>query len=1226
MVIIKPSIGSARTTGWLLLLALALFPLAQAEAKTVTIGTGSGTLSVTSMSSLSLVPGDTIAITSGTYNGATFIHLNNVTIVPKTGGVTFHGPVGIGDDVSVVFDGTVLPGVMYGYTFSGAVSAAFASVVFGNTVNCTIKGVQAINTGGCVLDGSGEQITYTGTPASCIYYNMTLDTIKETGTASIYSGTWAANSIYHNVNIGMTLKNIVCLNDGSGPTAKVVSYSLYNMVADNWIITGPTIGNTGDGGIFNVIGNCTLKNIYRNGAWGWLLRVFNCSLNMPSTTYVYNCVDIGNTAYGSIDTRVNSTDILAATTIPIVGNDIKVYNVTAGNHLNGTGYRSNLLIDYDNSDHVTPTPHVYETDIINCFTFNNANPAGVNNGLYADVADAPKVVVMSNNIDVLGVLPAGYLTDANKFYPAPGGPLIGTGLTESINPTDVYSIFRGAVFDIGAVQHDTLAPTVAITSPTLVGTYTTPAATVNLGGTAGDNDFVSSVTWSNSLGGSGTASSSTTWTTTGLPVASSTWTISNLPLTVGTNVITVTGTDASGNTGTTLLTVARTSSPTAPAITSPVPPGGNAGTPYTFTYTATGSPSPTFSVSSGNLPSGLSLSPGGILTGTPSVGTYSGAVTADNGVVPAAVQPFTIAVQASTPTQPAITNAPLSATAITGIAYSFTYTATGYPIPTFNVTPGSLPSGFLLSPTGMLTGTPTTAGTYSGTITAANGVGTAASQAFTLIVQLSTTAQPAILNGPATTTALVGSAYSFTYAASGYPLPTFTVSSGQLPAGLSLSTSGAISGTPTATGNYSGMVTAANGIGSVATQSFTINVQPQPPPTVYFNFAYNASSLGNWNSLSGNNAWVVGQPNSVIANAKDFNTGNPTTIGLAVTGTFTYGQNYGVASTALYPSPIQTYAFATTGSASLTVNGLNPALLYNVTAFGSGASSLTGQGNFIIGTTTLKLAIGGNTGNTVTFNNVVPDNTGHIVLTVSQGTMSNYNDISVLILSQSSAAPVITNSPPSTATFGTAYSFTYSATGTPTPTFSITSGSLPPGLSLSSTGTISGTPTRTGNYASVISANNGINPAASQNFNLTVMGTYSQWFAPYFSALPQNIPNPSDPTTILQGDGLSNLMKYLLDINPSTPLSAADRLALPVTSLTNGSPPYLTLTYRRNTAATGITVKVQISSDLQTWQTVTPDTVQNVGTDSATGDSIIRVGVNATGMNKEFIRLQVTQP
>jgi cyclophilin family peptidyl-prolyl cis-trans isomerase len=177
-------------------------------------------------------------------------------------------------------------------------------------------------------------------------------------------------------------------------------------------------------------------------------------------------------------------------------------------------------------------------------------------------------------------------------------------------------------------------------------------------------------------------------------------------------------------------------------------------------------------------------------------------------------QTFTVTVNQA----PVITSSQPSA-AIANTPYNFSYTTTGFPAPTFSVTSGVLPTGLSLSTAGVISGTPTAAGTFTGTVTASNGIGTAATQNFSITVNQA----PEFTNGPPPGTGVFGTVYtSFAYTASGTPAPTFTVTSGALPTGLSLSTGGVITGTPTAAGTFTGTVTASNGIGTAATQNFSI--------------------------------------------------------------------------------------------------------------------------------------------------------------------------------------------------------------------------------------------------------------------------------------------------------------------------------------------------------------------------------------------------------------------
>ena len=92
---------------------------------------------------------------------------------------------------------------------------------------------------------------------------------------------------------------------------------------------------------------------------------------------------------------------------------------------------------------------------------------------------------------------------------------------------------------------DLIPPSLSITSPTSESTYTTTAAKIIVTGAAWDNVGVVSVTWSNSRGDAGTAFGSISWATTGID------------LKIGTNVLTISATDAAGNSNTITLTVTR---------------------------------------------------------------------------------------------------------------------------------------------------------------------------------------------------------------------------------------------------------------------------------------------------------------------------------------------------------------------------------------------------------------------------------------------------------------------------------------------------------------------------------------------------------------------------------------------------------------------------------------------------------------------------------------------
>jgi len=113
----------------------------------------------------------------------------------------------------------------------------------------------------------------------------------------------------------------------------------------------------------------------------------------------------------------------------------------------------------------------------------------------------------------------------------------------------VYVWFKDASENISDAANDSIildatAPTITITSPTSDETYMVTSSVIAIGGSASDSTSgVSSVTWANDKGGSGTASGTTSWLT------------SSISLLSGENSITVTATDRAGNTGNDMIAV-----------------------------------------------------------------------------------------------------------------------------------------------------------------------------------------------------------------------------------------------------------------------------------------------------------------------------------------------------------------------------------------------------------------------------------------------------------------------------------------------------------------------------------------------------------------------------------------------------------------------------------------------------------------------------------------------
>lgn len=155
----------------------------------------------------------------------------------------------------------------------------------------------------------------------------------------------------------------------------------------------------------------------------------------------------------------------------------------------------------------------------------------------------------------------------------------------------------------------------------------------------------------------------------------------------------------------------------------------------------------TFAVTSGALPPGLTLTPGGALSGTPtSSGSFAFTVTATDTVGATGARAFTLGVSgplggggtSGGPTPPSLAIVPVSLPgALLNAAYNQTITATGGSgATTFVASSGALPPGLALGASGGLGGVPTVAGSYAFVITARDAAGASATRGYAISVNV----------------------------------------------------------------------------------------------------------------------------------------------------------------------------------------------------------------------------------------------------------------------------------------------------------------------------------------------------------------------------------------------------------------------------------------------------------------------------------------------------------
>ncbi|WP_198929072.1 putative Ig domain-containing protein, partial [Rhizobium sp. AC27/96] len=229
---------------------------------------------------------------------------------------------------------------------------------------------------------------------------------------------------------------------------------------------------------------------------------------------------------------------------------------------------------------------------------------------------------------------------------------------------------------------------------------------------------------------------------------------------------------------------------------------------YSETITASGGTGTyTYAVTSGALPAGLTLSSAGDLSGTPTAaGTFNFTVTATDSSTGSGPYTGSRAYTLVLVAHPPIAN---------GVTATVAQNSSANPI-TLNITGGTPLSVAIATAAGhgtatasgtSITYTPTAgyAGADSFTYTATNLDGTSAPATVSITVSA-----PTLSLDPATLPAgAIGAAYSETTTASGGTSPySYAITAGSLPAGLTLSSAGVISGTPTGGGTYNFTLTA----------------------------------------------------------------------------------------------------------------------------------------------------------------------------------------------------------------------------------------------------------------------------------------------------------------------------------------------------------------------------------------------------------------------------------
>jgi Putative Ig domain/Matrixin/Ig-like domain from next to BRCA1 gene len=305
--------------------------------------------------------------------------------------------------------------------------------------------------------------------------------------------------------------------------------------------------------------------------------------------------------------------------------------------------------------------------------------------------------------------------------------------------------------------------------------------------------------------------------------------ISGTPTTPGTFNFTVQVNDSASGSAQKPFSITINPAPTPVSITTSSLPGGIVGTPYSQSVAATGGTgvySWTLASGSGPLPGGLSLSPGGLISGTPTVGgTFNFTVRAADSASGSAQKALAITVTV-VKVAPSI-QGPLAIEATKGVPFLVQMTATGGTPPyAWVIMSGSLPSGLSLNAAGVISGTPTSMGSSSFVLQLTDAELAKDQKSVTLQVN----PPPLIIDDPAIPFMEVGAPLSIQVTAEGgLPPYVWSLSAGSLPPGVSLNpTTGIIAGMPLVPGNYAPTLRVTDAQSHTAFRQVSIPITPGP--------------------------------------------------------------------------------------------------------------------------------------------------------------------------------------------------------------------------------------------------------------------------------------------------------------------------------------------------------------------------------------------------------------
>lgn len=314
-------------------------------------------------------------------------------------------------------------------------------------------------------------------------------------------------------------------------------------------------------------------------------------------------------------------------------------------------------------------------------------------------------------------------------------------------------------------------------------------------------------------------------------------------------------------------------------------------------------------VTAGTLPSGLTLSSTGLLSGIPGqfgdYGTFSYTITAVDEYGYFGWQGYSV--DYAHPTMTIVP--PILGVGTAGSSYNQALLTTGGVAPyTYTLDGGSLPAGLTLNATGSITGTPTVSGTFSFTVGSTDSYLMYDSKTYSLSVSA-----PVIDVYPTSIPNPVGETpYSVTFSCSGGAAPyTYAITAGTAPPGLSI-TGDTLSGTVYTAGTYNFTVTATDSNGFTSSINYQTTIQSPPiviVPTTLPAMIVDVPYATALNAAGGTPTYTYAVTEGTLPTGLTMNmfgviTGTPTDVG-TYSFIITVTDNYGFTKSITYTTSVQ---------------------------------------------------------------------------------------------------------------------------------------------------------------------------------------------------------------------------------------------------------------------------------------------------------------------------------